>query len=193
MDGSSMTIYFVREDSDKIGMLKEMDTTSNEGAAASNGRFGVCSRHIDLGEHDANGRRFWEVAKSHNLPAKLSKLDRNIALQGELCGSSIQKNFEGFANGIHDFFLFSIWDIDKQEYLNPTEVEAMAKELRINHVPVVGYFRLGDIATNVEELLARAEGKGLHGRKREGIVLKQVDGRISFKAISNSYLLRHGG
>jgi hypothetical protein len=85
-----------------------------------------------------------------------------------------------------------MWDIDAMKYVRPEEVEAMARDLQIQHVHVTGYSRLGDIASNVQELLERAEGKGLFGRKREGIVLKHVEGDFSFKAISNSYLLKHG-
>ncbi|KAI0136316.1 RNA ligase, DRB0094 family [Xylariales sp. AK1849] len=192
MDGSSMTAYFLRMDNDKIEYLPELDITQKITAVLPNGRFGVCSRNVDLGEQDINGRRFWDIAKRHDLPEKLSKLDRNIAVQGELCGSSIQSNFEGFPVGTHDFFLFSVWDIDMQEHLKPREAEEMAKQLGLKHVQVTGYHRLGDIATSVQELLARAEGKGLYGQKREGIVLKHIDGDFSFKAISNSYLLKHG-
>lgn len=198
MDGSSMTVYFLRNDSEKIQLLPTpgpdgTGTETQQGAAfLPNGRFGVCSRHIDLREGDANGHYFWEVAKRLDLPDKLSRLDRNIALQGELCGSSIQKNFEGFPPKVHDFFLFSIWDIDAQSYVKPREVEIMAQELQIKHVHVTGYSRLGDIASDVQELLVYAEGKGLFGKKREGIVLKHIEGDFSFKAISNSYLLKHG-
>ncbi|KAI1870044.1 hypothetical protein JX265_006214 [Neoarthrinium moseri] len=192
MDGSSMTAYFLRSDSDKTTSLPEVDSSVPQTALLHNGRFGVCSRQVDLGEQDKNGRYFWEVAKQLDLANKLSRLDRNIAIQGELCGSSIQSNFEGFPVGIHDFFLFSVYDIDKQKYTRPKEAEAMARKLGIKHVHVEGYFRLGDIATDIQGLLERAEGKGLHGKKREGIVLKHVDGGFTFKAISNSYLLKHG-
>ncbi|KAK9773637.1 hypothetical protein AB5N19_05498 [Seiridium cardinale] len=192
MDGSSMTAYFLRQGSEKIGLLPELDAETKRIALLPNGRFGVCSRNTNLRESDANGRWFWEVTKKYNLPAKLSELNRNIALQGELCGSSVQSNFEGFPQGVHDFFLFSIWDIDEQKYIKPKEAEAMARQLGIKHVPVTGYFRLGDIATTVDGLLARAEGEGLYGKKREGIVLKEIGGEFSFKAISNTYLLKHG-
>ncbi|KAH8201027.1 hypothetical protein TruAng_004800 [Truncatella angustata] len=192
MDGSSMTVYFLRKDSDKTQLLPELGTSPEQTTTLPGGRFGVCSRHVDLGEHDANGRRFWEVAKRNNFATKLSELNRNIALQGELCGDSIQRNFESFPKNFHDFFLFSVWDIDEQKYLKPKEAEVMATKLGVRHVPVHGYFYLRDIATSVDELLSRAEGKGLRGKKREGIVLKHSDGGISFKVISNSYLLKHG-
>jgi ATP-dependent RNA circularization protein (DNA/RNA ligase family) len=82
--------------------------------------------------------------------------------------------------------------MDAQRYLAPKETEEWAKDLGIKHVPVNGYFKLGDIASNTDQLVSRADGKGINGRKREGIVFKHVDGTFSFKAISNAYLLKHG-
>ncbi|KAH6898641.1 RNA ligase, DRB0094 family [Thelonectria olida] len=191
MDGSSMTAYFLRRDSPYFDMLPPLPLTAKN-AEFPNGRFGVCSRNRDIGEVPNSGL-FWPTALANNLPSTLSRLDRNIALQGELCGSSIQANFEGFAPGAHDFFLFTIWDVDKQRPLPPREVhEIWAPKLGVKHVPVVGYHALKYVASSVGELVKRADGKGINGKKREGIVLKHVDGKVSFKAISNSYLLKHG-
>jgi RNA ligase (TIGR02306 family) len=188
MDGSSMTVYFVSNDS----YYKEsLPPASGKTLDLPNGRVGVCSRNRELAITD-NGQ-FWAVAKANSLPQKLAKLNRSVAIQGELCGSSIQSNFEGFPKGYHDFYLFSVFDIEKQRFLPPREVEeAWTRELGVKHVPVVGYSKLKDIAGSMQELLQRAEGKGINGKKREGIVLKEVDGKFSFKAISNSYLLKHG-
>lgn len=57
---------------------------------------------------------------------------------------------------------------------------------------MTGYRPLREVAVDLAGILERAEGKGINGRKREGIVLKEVSGGFSFKAISNSYLLRNG-
>jgi RNA ligase (TIGR02306 family) len=204
MDGTSMTIYFVRKDSDhfpRLPRLIETDSISTRSGDQPNGRFGLCARNKDLVERDVRDSKikgcnkvvnFWEVAKRYDLPAKLNALNRSFALQGELCGSSIQANFEGFPEGFHDFYLYSVYDIDAQTYLPPKEVEQWAAKLEIKHVPVHGYQKLCEIGSTVSELLERAEGKGVNGKKREGIVLKHVDGQFSFKVISNSYLLKHG-
>lgn len=48
------------------------------------------------------------------------------------------------------------------------------------------------MAASAPELLHRTEeGINLNGKKREGMVLRHIDGQFSFKAISNSYLLKH--
>ncbi|KAH7171012.1 hypothetical protein EDB81DRAFT_187283 [Dactylonectria macrodidyma] len=192
MDGSSATVYFVRRDSPHYGLLPALPP----GCVASEhagGRVGVCSRNRELGEKNREAPLFWATVRAAGIPDALARCGRNVALQGELCGSSIQANFEGFRPGEHAFFLFAVWDIDAQRYLPPREVhETWAPMLGVRHVAVEGYRPLREIASSVAELVARADGKGIHGRKREGIVLKHVDGNFSFKAISNSYLLKHG-
>lgn len=165
LDGSSMTVYYKDED------------------------FGVCSRNLDLKETEGNS--FWSIARSKELIDKLVSYGKNIAIQGELIGEGIQGNpykIKGL-----DFYLFNIFDIDKQEYLNPIDRRALADELSIQHVPVLGK----DMPTmeSVSEYLDFAEGKSVlnASTEREGIVFKSVDGKVSFKAISNKFLLKDKG
>jgi RNA ligase (TIGR02306 family) len=119
----------------------------------------------------------------------------NLALQGELIAPGIQGNphrVEG-----PQFYLYDVWDIDGQRYMGTDERDGIWQSLRsatiyTSHVPVVAYGAtmrsLG--LKNVDDLLKFAEGKGLNGHPREGLVFKSLDGTFSFKAISNSYLLR---
>jgi RNA ligase (TIGR02306 family) len=188
MDGSSMTVFYVRADSTHYPLLAPEIVNDTSGC------FGVCSRNRTLVEgHTRSPPLFWSTARKLNLPTTLSALGRNVAIQGELCGSSIQANYEGFPKNTHDFFIFSVWDIDAQRYLPPREVhDEWAPRLGVPHVPVHGYRLLREIGGSVAELVKRAEGQGVNGRKREGIVLKREDGGFSFKAISNSYLIKHG-
>lgn len=162
LDGSSQTIYY------------------------NNSDFGVCSRNLDLKETEGNS--FWSIARSKELIDKLVSYGKNIAIQGELIGEGIQGNpykIKGL-----DFYLFNVFDIDKQEYLNPVDRRALADELSIQHVPVL----VKDMSTmgSVSEYLDFAEGKSAlnASTEREGIVFKSVDGKASFKAISNKFLLK---
>ena len=163
LDGSSMTVFY------------------------KDGEVGCCSRNLEL--KDDGTSTFWETAKSEKLVEKLISLGKNIALQGELLGGQIQGNaykITGFK-----FFLYDIYDIDKQEYLRPEVVEQFAEEHGVSHVPVIGYVTLPkeDI---VQALLLDADGKSAVGcnPKREGFVYKSTkDTSISVKCISNSWLL----
>ena len=47
--------------------------------------------------------------------------------------------------------------------------------------------------TDIDSMLAFAEGKTARGNEREGLVFKSVDAPfVSFKAVSNRYLLKNG-
>ncbi|KAI3323483.1 RNA ligase, DRB0094 family [Xylariaceae sp. AK1471] len=186
MDGAAMTIYFIRRNSRAYTSLPA------GGLDLPSGRIGVCSRHHDLPQ-TARGP-WWEIVHRYNLVHKLSMLNENIAIQGELCGSTIEGNHEGFAPGEHDFYVYTLFDINYQQFENPKDVEEKVAKLGLKHVPVHGYVKLRHIAMNQEQLLRRAEGRGIFGNEREGLVYKDCSdyrGR-SFKANSNKYLLQIG-
>jgi len=56
----------------------------------NNGDSGVSGRNIDFKESDTNS--LWKVAKELKLIEKLTSYKKNIALQGEIVGESIQGN-----------------------------------------------------------------------------------------------------
>jgi RNA ligase (TIGR02306 family) len=163
LEGSSMTCYLIEQE------------------------FGVCSRNLDLKRNDDN--TLWKVAIEDKIELKMriAGLD-NHAIQGELVGPGIQGNIYKLSKPM--FFVFDIYDIKKGAYMNPVERQAMIKVLQLNHVPVLTNDKDLGIGT-VDELLVWAEGKSfLNGKQeREGIVFKQIDGGMTFKAISNKYLL----
>ena len=60
-------------------------------------------------------------------------------------------------------------------------------------VPILDTIHINQFA-NVDEILAYAEGKSaIDGLPREGIVFRSKDGTRSFKAVSNSFLLKYHG
>ncbi|KAI3328854.1 RNA ligase, DRB0094 family [Xylariaceae sp. AK1471] len=187
LDGSSMTIYYIRNNSQHYRSLPTPATGSK--MVRQNGRIGVCSRNHDLNEF--GGSKFWEMACKYQLPEKLERISKNLAIQGELVGSTICQNRLGYEKGEHDFFVFSIFDVDVQRYLHPRETEMRASQLGLKHVPVLAYMNLQEIAKDKNELIRRAEGIGMNGKKREGLVYKNVDDGRAFKVIANGYLLAH--
>jgi hypothetical protein len=170
LDGSSMTVY------------------------VKDGVFGLCSRNVKKGIED--GSNFAKVAKMYNLPEILPRFGWNIALQGELVGPSIQGNNEELPD--HDWFIFNIWDIDKQKYLTMEERDNILAQLNLlgcpiplKKVPSLGLVNLGNFKS-IDDYLTFAEGPSLNPKsKREGVVFRSLDGTKSFKAISNSYLLKN--
>ncbi|KAM0819985.1 putative RNA ligase-domain-containing protein [Seiridium cardinale] len=98
----------------------------------------------------------------------------------------------GFDSGQHHFYAFAIFDIDNQVWLPPQRTVEVCKNLAIDHAPVITRSKLGDFAKDVGELLHKAEGKGVRGNNREGLVLKALDNSFAFKVIANNWLLEYG-
>jgi RNA ligase (TIGR02306 family) len=166
LDGSSMTVYVI------------------------DGEVGVCSRNLDLRPNKDNS--LWRAAYKHDLPTKLSTIQRNIAIQGELIGNGIQGNMYKMRD--QDFYVYDIYDIDAGRYFTPMERQAFVTEYKLNHCPVLNASAKVDTLT-VDSLLQMAEGKSVmieNGPEREGLVFKCNEKQVSFKAISNRFLIKTG-
>jgi RNA ligase (TIGR02306 family) len=190
LDGISMTVYGIRAGSAWYHGLPPLPAGCTSAMETSQGRVGVCSRTRDF--MDTKESLHWQVAKAVDLPSDIWRLGRNIAIQGELCGSMIQGNSMGYAEGEHEFFVFAMFDIDDQKYLPGDVVEQLCRELKTPHTPVIGYKKLGEFADNLEDLLKKADGTGMKGQIREGLVFKSMDGMQIFKVVSNTWLMDTG-
>jgi RNA ligase (TIGR02306 family) len=170
LEGSSMTVYLI------------------------DGEFGVCSRNLDLKETEDN--TFWQVARRDNIEAEMRAVPTggDFAIQGELIGPGIQGNIYKLSKP--EFRVFDVYNISGGFYMNPDGRQELIKNMGLLHVPVMAYTAdLYDTLglKNVEDILGFADAQSvmgdITGPWREGIVFKQVDGGMTFKAISNKYLL----
>lgn len=179
LDGSSMTVYY------------------------KDGVFGVCSRNLELQETENNS--LWQVAKRLCLGDRLQKLNRNIALQGELIGPGIQGNPYKLSN--LKFFVFDVFDIDQRQYLTTYDRITMLDRLNqfdptciIDHAPAIGISSIGAHHIkphmirdySIDGLIEHADGHSIINQDcvREGVVWKSIEQpSISFKVISNNWLV----
>jgi RNA ligase (TIGR02306 family) len=164
LEGSSMTVYLI------------------------DGVFGVCSRNLDLKETEGNA--FWATARRDGIEEKMRAVDEhwNWAIQGELIGPGIQGNI--YKLDQPQFRVFDVYNIQMGGYLDPDARRALIARMELQHVPVLLIDK--DLGVgSVEEILLWAEGTSMPNDKqeREGIVFKEANGGMSFKAISNKYLL----
>ena len=163
LDGSSATFYY------------------------KDGVFGVCSRNLELLETEGN--TFWKVARELDLENKMKSLGKNISIQSELIGESVQGNpYKIKGQTIRCFNLFNI---DTQEYSSLTDFRDTVEMLGLETVPVLNTnFKLPD---TIDELLKFADSKSELNPNydREGIVIRTLDRKISFKVISNKFLLKY--
>jgi RNA ligase (TIGR02306 family) len=176
LDGSSMTMYLC------------------------NGKFGVCSRNFDIDEEDGNS--FWEVARKGDWETKLRTIasmlgTTNVAVQGEMVGAGVQKNKYRMTG--RDIYIFNIYDINDHKFLSFAQMVDICVALDVKMVPIVtDYFEMSDM--RVDDMIAMADGQSLLNDQviREGIIFRPLAedfdpelGRLSFKVISNHFLLKH--
>jgi len=147
------------------------------------GVFGVCSRNLDLKQ--TGGNTFWDTAIKYKLE---SKVPEGYAFQGELVGPGIQGN--QYALTSHKYYIFDIFNIAKQEYLNAYDRTVVLRGLSLEGVPFVMY---SPLRNSMQEMLEFCKGKSfLNGSIREGLVYKHITKPDqSFKCINNDWLLKY--
>lgn len=168
------------------------------------GKFGkksfyVCSRNVCFDTVDKpcyyDSNVYWEMAKKYNIFDVLSKmLDNNpseewITIQGETYGEGVQRR-EYSMNG-HDFAAFNLVFSTKGR-VGTMEMIDILSQYNVPCVPVVEEKMKINQFENVDAILNYAEGNSkVDGQPREGIVFRTLDGTKSFKAVSNSFLLKY--
>jgi RNA ligase (TIGR02306 family) len=174
--------------------LKEREyyvTEKLDGSSATyyykDGEFGACSRNLELLETEGN--TFWKVAREMNLEEKMKSLNRNLCFQGELIGESVQGNPYKIKGQTVKFF--NVYDIDSGEYFDFLSMATLMDSLKLETVPMLNTNYT--LPPTIEILLLQAEGKSRlnPNAEREGLVIRTHDRKVSFKAISNNFLLKN--
>lgn len=183
MDGSSFTAYL---------------NDNNEMIVASKNRI-VDSNNI-----------MYKTAINRNINTYLQIIRQNyglnLALQGEICGPTIQQNKYKLIN--HDIYFYKMFNIDTKEFLDYNNFLRIAKEISLQTIPI-----LSDdyVITDISTLKNHVKGFSAinNNTVREGSVfvinsektfidpkkiteITKIMGfhqRLSFKAISTDYLL----
>ena len=197
---------WILNNTDKWIATEKIDGTSTT-FTMRRGKFGrksfyVCSRNVCFGEenkpcyYDTNV--YWEMAKKYDIYRVLSDmLDKSpneewITLQGETYGDGIQKRDYSLKD--HDFAGFNLI-FSSCGRIGTKEMDLILNMYHIPSVPiVVENIDFTDKFATVEDMLLWAEGNSqIDGLPREGIVFRTMDGQKSFKAVSNSFLLKYHG
>lgn len=143
-------------------------------------KFGVCSRNLELLEDENN--TYWVIANKYNLKENLA--NKNIAIQGELYGSSIQKNPLGIIG--QDLAVFNVFDIDSGKKYTLNEMKEFCKKTNLNMVEIIEEGE--NFNYSLEDLEKKSQGMYKNTKnQREGIVIRSKDMKISFKVINPQY------
>lgn len=157
------------------------------------GRFTVCGRNWSI---KRGQNAYWHAAEVYQLEALLSR-QPELVIQAELVGPGIQKNRLGLKR--IQLAAFNVFD---QRAMRFFDHDAAAAFLAACQVPMVEVLERGEsFAHDQASLLTLAEGcyAGTQN-EREGIVVRPqteslsqaLAGRLSFKVISNRFLLKGG-
>ena len=167
--------------------------------------FYVCSRNVCFDKPEKETKLFYEtnVYTEMALKYNIEEVLKNIlnthnefifaTIQGETYGKSIQQRDYHMNNT--DFKAFNLifgYKNGAVKRLNPREMtEILTNTYNIPCVPILNeHFKLPE---SIDEMIAYADGASvIDGDYREGVVLRTSDGINSFKAVSNTYLLKKG-
>ena len=164
--------------------------------------FYICSRNVVFDKPEKTcfyeTNVYTEMAEHYDIENLLNEILNDhkdvefITLQGETYGEGIQKR--DYSIGHHDFMAFNLiygYKNGEVERLNPILMTKVLSNYDIPCVPIVN--ECYTLPATCEELLnyAASETSKLDGGMREGIVLRTKDGKQSFKAVSNEFLLKY--
>jgi RNA ligase (TIGR02306 family) len=133
--------------------------------------FHVCSRNFILKENETNV--YWGIAKKHKIKDIIISSGKNLAIQGEICGPSIQKNPMDLKE--IDIFVFLIKDLDNKKWFSWDEIVDFCKKNNLNTVKEIERFSVDELP---EKNLLQKKANDLKydsGKMAEGFVLRTVE------------------
>ena len=172
-------------------------------------KFGVASRNLRLKEHPENEKNsFWKYARENDIEENMRKFMKGtglkaLTIQGELIGEGIQKNkYRIKGQEVRFFRVFNPLTYSFFSYEVTKNIIEYHLELKM--VPIIEMDMT--LPDTIEELVEYANGRSaLRETAREGVVfvadqiiggvnaksLEDYQGRLSFKVISNKFILKH--
>lgn len=171
--------------------------------------FIICSRNVRMNKKGETARCFFdtdvysEIAKKYDIENKLKELAKElhtdvIILQGETYGDGIQGNPYKLPK---DEIRFAGYNLkvgykEEKEYkftrFNSIKAKEIVGKYGIDWVPIINIFY--SMPNTMEEFKAHAIGQSVINTEvlREGFVYRsEFDENLSFKNVSNEYLLKH--
>lgn len=111
--------------------------------------------------------------------------DKNVILQGEICGNQIQGN--KYHIGGYELFAFNL--IYPDHKCNTHEIADTLAPFGIKTVPILEDNKV--LPQTIAELVEYSKGKSTvrKEQKREGVVMRNMERNISFKVINPDFLL----
>jgi hypothetical protein len=150
----------------------------------------VCSRNLRLHNKDMS-KSYWKVSEIYHIKEVLTELIGRwdvewVAIQGECIDTKVQGNPYKVKEA--DLYVFNL--IVPSMKIPCTTGEAILHWYGIKWCPLIETNFI--IPDTMAETVKYAEGKSkIYDTFREGLVVRNYDEKISFKIISNEYLLQN--
>lgn len=213
-DGCSCT-FMVRNFNCETDLPNQSDQPNQSSDVAK--KFDICGRNFVLtgSKGDPSTAHYFVAEKKYNIENNLleycNKNNKQLAIQGEIVGPKINSNKLKLSE--ISFRVFNIYDIDNSKYLDYDQVLNLCQILGLETVPELWRGLADDFNPNnnltLLEMINQPNQKIQNiikifldfadsicynpGEVAEGIVIKTVNGhdrRVSFKVISNKFLLQ---
>lgn len=184
----NLTEYYDGYKKFKFFASEKVDGTSST-FFLNNKEFGICSRNLQLFFNPDN--TFGRIVIENKLEEKMRNFGRNLAIQGEIIGEGVQGNKYKLKG--QKLLVYNIFDIDKYKYVSKEEMIKLCNIFNLETVPTI--FTEFTLTGTIDELLEIANDKSIINPNtiREGLVWVSINSltRISFKTISNQFLLKY--
>ena len=186
--------------SKKMILTEKIDGTSGSyGLSKINSRkheFAICSRNVRQEpinvKHPQMDNVYIEMAVKHNMEKILVDLSERyrastVVLQGEIVGEGIQKNKYNIKG--HKFLGFNLVLDGKK--IDSGVAQYILKDYGIEWVPIIS--ENFTLLPTVNEMIEYADGQSVlsPNTPREGLVIRDHKNTVSFKCISNAFLLHY--
>lgn len=159
----------------------------------------VCGRNTCYIESANN--KYWAVTMKYSMKEKIldyyNKTGKRLAFQGELIGPKIQGNKMGLTE--NDLYIFNVWMADGKQPFEKCDLDTslkIVKDFGLNFVPIELTGEFVYTSDELQDLTKIKYNKYFSNAKPsqniEGLVFRSIDMKVSFKVVSNEFLLRGG-
>lgn len=159
----------------------------------------VCGRNTCYIESANN--KYWAVTMKYSIKEKIldyyNKTGKRLAFQGELIGPKIQGNKMGLTE--NDLYIFNVWMADGKQPFEKCDLDTslkIVKDFGLNFVPIELTGEFVYTSDELQDLTKIKYNKYFSNAKPsqniEGLVFRSIDMKVSFKVVSNEFLLRSG-
>lgn len=148
----------------------------------------VCSRNLRLFKKDMK-QSYWKVSDKYDIQNKLMQLiggEEWVAIQGECVDTNVQGNKYKVSEA--DLFVFNV--LYPYGRLGTVEASNFCDSVGLKFVPIINANYV--LPDTVDEVLEFSHGNSALGNTiREGIVIRSLDGKTSFKAVDPLFLIKY--